>query len=462
MDILEKLTILADSAKYDASCSSSGSKRQNTKNGIGNGDVSGICHSWGADGRCISLLKILMSNCCIYDCKYCINRCTNNVKRATFTPREIADLTIEFYKRNYIEGLFLSSAVIKDPDFTMERLYETVFILRKEYNFNGYIHVKTIPGCSKELIDKLGNLVDRTSINIELPSNDSLKLLAPQKEKTGILTPMKYISNNIKVSNQEKSKYKDKFVPAGQTTQLIVGATPETDFKIMKLSEGLYNNFKLKRVYYSAYVSINNDSNLPALKAPPLLRENRLYQADWLIRFYGFKIDDLLDNSHPNFNNFLDPKCDWAIRHIENFPVEINKADYYTLLKVPGIGVTSAKRIITARRLFNLTFDNLKSLGIVLKRARYFITCNGKYYDNINRFNQNFITENLLFTERVSTGLAQGVQTSLFDSTQKTVLPSKTLSELLENKNDETYKSKVFSTLAPTKFDMVKSITGSL
>ena len=462
MDLLEKLTILADSAKYDASCSSSGSKRQNTKNGIGNGDVSGICHSWGADGRCISLLKILMSNCCIYDCKYCINRCTNNVKRATFTPREIADLTIEFYKRNYIEGLFLSSAVIKDPDFTMERLYETVFILRKEYNFNGYIHVKTIPGCSKELIDKLGNLVDRTSINIELPSNDSLKLLAPQKEKTGILTPMKYISNNIKVSNQEKSKYKDKFVPAGQTTQLIVGATPETDFKIMKLSEGLYNNFKLKRVYYSAYVSINNDSNLPALKAPPLLRENRLYQADWLIRFYGFKIDDLLDNSHPNFNNFLDPKCDWAIRHIENFPVEINKADYYTLLKVPGIGVASAKRIITARRLFNLTFDNLKSLGIVLKRARYFITCNGKYYDNINRFNQNFITENLLFTERVSTGLAQGVQTSLFDSTQKTVLPSKTLAELLENKNDENYKSKVFSTLAPTKFDMVKSITGSL
>ena len=462
MDILEKLTILADSAKYDASCSSSGSKRQNTKNGIGNGDVSGICHSWGADGRCISLLKILMSNCCIYDCKYCINRCTNNVKRATFTPREIADLTIEFYKRNYIEGLFLSSAVIKDPDFTMERLYETVFILRKEYNFNGYIHVKTIPGCSKELIDKLGNLVDRTSINIELPSNDSLKLLAPQKEKTGILTPMKYISNNIKVSNQEKSKYKDKFVPAGQTTQLIVGATPETDFKIMKLSEGLYNNFKLKRVYYSAYVSINNDSNLPALKAPPLLRENRLYQADWLIRFYGFKIDDLLDNSHPNFNNFLDPKCDWAIRHIENFPVEINKADYYTLLKVPGIGVTSAKRIITARHLFNLTFDNLKSLGIVLKRARYFITCNGKYYDNINRFNQNFITENLLFTERVSTGLAQGVQTSLFDSTQKPVLPSKTLAELLENKNDENYKSKVFSTLAPTKFDMVKSITGSL
>lgn len=462
MDLLEKLTILADSAKYDASCSSSGSKRQNTKNGIGNGDVSGICHSWGADGRCISLLKILMSNCCIYDCKYCINRCTNNVKRATFTPREIADLTIEFYKRNYIEGLFLSSAVIKDPDFTMERLYETVFILRKEYNFNGYIHVKTIPGCSKELIDKLGNLVDRTSINIELPSNDSLKLLAPQKEKTGILTPMKYISNNIKVSNQEKSKYKDKFVPAGQTTQLIVGATPETDFKIMKLSEGLYNNFKLKRVYYSAYVSINNDSNLPALKAPPLLRENRLYQADWLIRFYGFKIDDLLDNSHPNFNNFLDPKCDWAIRHIENFPVEINKADYYTLLKVPGIGVASAKRIITARRLFNLTFDNLKNLGIVLKRARYFITCNGKYYDNINRFNQNFITENLLFTERVSTGLAQGVQTSLFDSTQKPVLPSKTLAELLENKNDENYKSKVFSTLAPTKFDMVKSITGSL
>ena len=397
----------------------------------------------GADGRCISLLKILMSNACIYDCKYCINRCTNSVKRATFTPREIADLTIAFYKRNYIEGLFLSSAVIKNPDYTMERLYEAIFILRKEYNFNGYIHVKTIPGASKELIDKLGHLVDRTSINIELPSNDSLKLLAPQKEKVGILTPMQYISNEISISKQEKSKYKEKFVPAGQTTQLIVGATPETDLKIMKLSESLYNKLNLKRIYYSAYVSINEDSNLPTLSSPPLLRENRLYQADWLIRFYGFKIDDLLDDTHPNFHTMLDPKCDWALRNLQHFPVEINKADYNTLLKVPGIGVISAKRIITARREFNLTFENLKKLGIVLKRARYFITCNGKYYDPIKHFNENFITQNLLFLERTSTSSLNYMQTSLFDNVS----------------NADNF---VFDALSPTKEDKQKCLTGIL
>ena len=397
----------------------------------------------GADGRCISLLKILMSNACIYDCKYCINRCTNSVKRATFTPREIADLTIGFYKRNYIEGLFLSSAVIKNPNYTMERLYEAIFILRKEYNFNGYIHVKTIPGASKELIDKLGHLVDRTSINIELPSNDSLKLLAPQKEKVGILTPMQYISKEINISKQEKSKYKEKFVPAGQTTQLIVGATPETDLKIMKLSESLYNKLSLKRVYYSAYVSINEDSNLPALSSPPLLRENRLYQADWLIRFYGFKIDDLLDETHPNFHTMLDPKCDWALRNLQHFPVEINKADYNTLLKVPGIGVISAKRIITARREFNLTFENLKKLGIVLKRARYFITCNGKYYDPIKHFNENFIAQNLLFLERTSTSSLNYVQTSLFDNIS----------------NADNF---IFDALSPTKEDKQKCLTGIL
>lgn len=397
----------------------------------------------GADGRCISLLKILMSNACIYDCKYCINRCTNSVKRATFTPREIADLTIAFYKRNYIEGLFLSSAVIKNPDYTMELLYEAIFILRKEYNFNGYIHVKTIPGASKELIDKLGILVDRTSINIELPSNDSLKLLAPQKEKVGILTPMQYISKEISISKQEKSKYKEKFVPAGQTTQLIVGATPETDLKIMKLSESLYNKLSLKRVYYSAYVSINEDSNLPALSSPPLLRENRLYQADWLIRFYGFKIDDLLDETHPNFHTMLDPKCDWALRNLQHFPVEINKADYNTLLKVPGIGVISAKRIITARREFNLTFENLKKLGIVLKRARYFITCNGKYYDPIKHFNENFIAQNLFFLERTSTSFLNYVQTSLFDNIS----------------NADNF---IFDALSPTKEDKQKCLTGVL
>lgn len=397
----------------------------------------------GADGRCISLLKILMSNACIYDCKYCINRCTNSVKRATFTPREIADLTIAFYKRNYIEGLFLSSAVIKNPDYTMELLYEAIFILRKEYNFNGYIHVKTIPGASKELIDKLGLLVDRTSINIELPSNDSLKLLAPQKEKVGTLTPMQYISKEISISKQEKSKYKEKFVPAGQTTQLIVGATPETDLKIMKLSESLYNKLSLKRVYYSAYVSINEDSNLPALSSPPLLLENRLYQADWLIRFYGFKIDDLLDETHPNFHTMLDPKCDWALRNLQHFPVEINKADYNTLLKVPGIGVISAKRIITARREFNLTFENLKKLGIVLKRARYFITCNGKYYDPIKHFNENFIAQNLFFLERTSTSFFNYVQTSLFDNIS----------------NADNF---IFDALSPTKEDKQKCLTGIL
>lgn len=400
MDIIDKLRILSNSAKYDASCSSSGSSRKNTNTGIGNGDVSGICHSWGADGRCISLLKILMTNCCMYDCKYCINRCTNSVERATFTPREIADLTINFYKRNYIEGLFLSSAVIKSPDYTMEQLCEAISILRNEYKFNGYIHAKTIPGSSPELIDKLGKLVDRMSINIELPSNESLKLLAPDKDKISILPPMQQISNKIEVSKQDKSKHKELFAPAGQTTQLIVGATPESDLKIMKLSENLYSKLKLKRVYYSAYVSINKDSNLPTLSKPPLLRENRLYQADWLLRFYGFKADELLNEANPNFNSLLDPKCDWAIRNIENFPVEINNADYFTLLRVPGIGVISAKRIIMARRNFNLNFENLKGLGVVLKRARYFITCNGKYFDRIKTFNPNFIMTNLMQLEK--------------------------------------------------------------
>ena len=378
MEIIDKLKILADSAKYDASCSSSGSSRKNTPGGIGNGNVCGICHSWGADGRCISLLKLLMTNACIYDCKYCINRSTNSVSRATFTPREIADLTIEFYKRNYIEGLFLSSAVIKSPDYTMEQLCICINILRKEYKFNGYIHAKTIPGSSPELINKLGKLVDRMSVNIELPSNDSLKLLAPQKEKQNILQPMKYISQNIFTSNQEKSKFHERFVPAGQTTQMIVGASPETDMKIINLSENLYNSLNLKRVYYSAYVSVNNDSNLPALAAPPLLRENRLYQADWLLRFYGFKANELLDEQNPNFNSLLDPKCDWAIRHIDKFPVDINKADYFTLLRVPGIGVISAKRIVRARSQFHLKFEDLKRFRVVLKRARYFITCDRK------------------------------------------------------------------------------------
>ncbi len=432
MDTLEKLKILSDAAKYDASCSSSGSSRKNTNNGIGNGSMAGICHTWGADGRCISLLKILLSNCCIYDCKYCINRCTNTVKRATFTPKEVADLTINFYKRNYIEGLFLSSAVIKSPDHTMEMLIQSVTILRKEYNFNGYIHCKTIPGCSKELIDKLGNLVDRMSVNIELPSSDSLKLLAPQKEKTGILEPMSYISNNIQSKKMDKSKFKTDFVPAGQTTQLIVGATPESDLKILNLSENLYKKLSLKRVYYSAYVSVNQDTNLPTLEKPPLLRENRLYQADWLLRFYGFEANELLNETHPNFNTLLDPKCDWALRNLDKFPIEINTASYFTLLRIPGIGVISAKKIITARRNFNLDFSMLKKLGVVLKRAQFFITCKGKYYDKVYKMNPSFIETNLLSQERLSLPKPQFKQLSLFDN------------------------------LLPTKEDKIKCLTGNL
>lgn len=383
-------------------------------------------------GRCISLLKILLTNCCMYDCKYCINRCSNSVKRATFTSREVADLTINFYKRNYIEGLFLSSAVIKSPDYTMERLIESVSILRNEHNFNGYIHCKTIPGCSKELIDKLGALVDRLSINIELPSNNSLKLLAPQKEKSGILDPMSYVSKNIYQNKIDNNKFKKDFVPAGQTTQLIVGATPESDLKILKLSEGLYNKLSLKRVYYSAYVSVNEDKNLPTLESPPLLRENRLYQADWLLRFYGFKADELLDDNNPNFNNVLDPKCDWALRNIDKFPIEINKADYFTLLRVPGIGVISAKKIIRARRQFSLDFEALKKLGVVLKRAKYFITCKGKYFDKVYKFNQSFIETNLTYQERAYLPQTNFKQLSLFENLQ------------------------------PTKEDKIKCLTGSL
>ena len=441
MEVLDKLQILSDSAKYDVSCSSSGSKRSN-KDGIGSGAIAGICHSFAGDGRCISLLKILMTNVCIYDCKYCINRRTNNTKRATFTPREIADLTINFYKRNYIEGLFLSSGVIKTPDYTMEQLYETVYILRNEYKFNGYIHTKTIPGSSPELITKLGKLVDRMSVNIELPSKESLMLLAPQKEKDNILKPMKYISTSIQTSKIEKSKYADRFTPAGQTTQLIVGASPETDYKILSLSEGLYDKYKLKRVYYSAYISINNDSNLPALKAPPLLRENRLYQADWLLRFYGFKANELLNEKNPNFNTVLDPKCNWAINNLQSFPIEINKADYFMLIRVPGIGIISAKRIVTARRNGNLNFDNIKKMGVVLKRAIYFITCNGKYYADVFSFSEKFIEGNLLKTEQRMLNVI-GLHTM----------------QPLQNKFEQTT---LFDLMLPSKEDKIRCLTGNL
>lgn len=382
MNLIEKIKILSDSAKYDVSCSSSGSNRKNKKGGIGNAAPSGICHSWAPDGRCISLLKILFTNSCIYDCKYCINRSSNDVPRASFTPDELVNLTINFYRRNYIEGLFLSSAICISPDHTMELLLKSIKRLREEENFNGYIHVKAIPGANKSLIEETGKYVDRMSVNIELPSSESLKLLAPQKTKESIIKPMGLIKSGIIQNQEEKHKFKSapQFVPGGQSTQLIIGATKDNDLKILKLSESLYNSYNLKRVYYSAYIPVSNHPNLPAISGPPLLREHRLYQADWLLRFYGFNSSELLNEENPNFDELLDPKSGWAIRNIDKFPVEINKADYFTLLRVPGIGVKSAQRILQARKATVLGFDDLKKLGIVLKRAKYFITCKGKYF----------------------------------------------------------------------------------
>jgi putative DNA modification/repair radical SAM protein len=390
MDIQEKLKILSGAAKYDVSCSSSGSNRKNKPFGIGNASESGICHSFSADGRCISLLKVLLTNYCIYDCAYCINRATNDVPRAAFTPEEVASLTINFYKRNYIEGLFLSSAIFKNPNYTMELLLSTVDKLRNEYNFNGYIHLKAIPGADEKLIHRAGELVDRMSVNIELPSKESLKLLAPQKKSENIIKPMSYIDNQISIYNDEKKYYKSApaFVPGGQSTQLIIGATPDSDLKIIKLSEGLYNRYNLKRVYYSAYVPVNEGPKLPQLKNPPLLREHRLYQADWLLRFYDFKAEELLNEKSPNFDTDLDPKTDWALRNIHMFPLEVNAAAPRLLLRIPGIGVRSVKRITAARRVHSLDFYDLKKLGVVLKRAQYFITCKGKYFgDTVLREN---------------------------------------------------------------------------
>ena len=398
MTVMEKLTILTDAAKYDAACTSSGSDRSNTKGGIGKTVAGGICHSFSSDGRCISLLKILQTNDCIFDCKYCANRKSNDIPRAVFEPDEIADLTINFYKRNYIEGLFLSSAIIKNPTYTMQLLHDTIKILREKYCFNGYIHVKAIPGADAELIERTGYLVDRMSVNIEMPSEESLRHLAPNKTKDSILKPMKYISNRITENKNEIVVYKKspKFVPGGQGTQMIIGASPDTDNKIIHLSEGLYNKYRLKRVFYSAFVRVNDDSNLPIVAGgPPLLREHRLYQADWLLRFYNFKADELLDENNPNFNTLLDPKCDWAVRHMERFPVEVNKAELNDLLRVPGIGVTSAKRIVIARRAAKLDFEALKRLGVVLKRAQFFITCSGKMINRM-KLDDRFVLGNLI------------------------------------------------------------------
>jgi len=386
VELMEKLKILSDSAKYDVSCSSSGSGRKNTPNGIGNGHLAGICHSWSEDGRCISLLKVLFSNACIYDCVYCVNRITNDIPRASFTPEELCELTIQFYRRNYIEGLFLSSAVMKSPDYTMERMIKALKLLRLQYKFNGYIHFKAIPGADPKLIEEAGLFADRMSVNMELPSKEGLKLLAPQKDHNQIITPMSYIHGRIMETKEQKKFVRNTraFVPAGQSTQMIVGATRDHDVSILYLSEHLYKKYSLKRVYYSAYVPVNQHPNLPAIYTePPLLREHRIYQADWLLRFYGFKARELLDEFHMDFSMDVDPKCDWALRNLHMFPVEVNKAPYEMILRVPGIGVTSALKIVRARRLGRLSYEHLKQFRIVLKRAKYFITCSGKYYGGV-------------------------------------------------------------------------------
>lgn len=442
----EKLEILADAAKYDVACTSSGSDRRGKKGFLGNTVGCGICHSFASDGRCISLLKILMTNHCIYDCKYCINRVSNDIPRAAFTPEEICELTVEFYKRNYIEGLFLSSGVIQNPTYTMEKMCETLYLLRNKYYFNGYIHVKTIPGASDELLAAAGYLADRISVNIELPTGESLSKLAPNKKFKTILEPMgkvrdtiashrvaigkdarmersngnRYLEKSIFSSGRfvakeesglvsdseigkglapvEYGKAERSFAPAGQSTQMIIGASEESDYTLIQTTQKLYQSYDLKRVFFSAYVPINEDAVLPPLgTAPPLLREHRLYQADWLLRFYGFQADELLSEEKPNFNEQLDPKCDWALRHLSLFPLEVQKASYDMLLRTPGIGPRSAGRIMHARRYGSLDFDSLKKMGVVLKRAHYFITCNGRrlYHTPME---EQFITRQLIDT----------------------------------------------------------------
>ena len=417
MEISEKLEILSDSAKYDVACTSSGSSRKGKAGGIGNTVPGGICHAFSSDGRCISLLKVLMSNRCINDCKYCGCRSSLDRPRAAFTPEELADLTISFYKRNYIEGLFLSSAIIKSPDYTTELMCRAIDILRNKYGFNGYIHAKGIPGTSPELITKLGVLIDRMSVNIELPSETSLKTLAPQKTKKNILTPMSQIRNSIDRGKYELARYRhaEKFAPAGQSTQMIIGASPESDRQILKLSEGLYDIYKLKRVFYSAYIPVGDERFLPSTGAS-LLREHRLYQADWLLRFYGFAADEILNEDAPSLDIYLDPKCNWALNNLQHFPVDVNTADYEMILRVPGIGITSAKRIIAARKSATLDFDSLKKIGVVLKRARFFITCGSNTMQKIKN-NRDFIYRSMIGDYDKSARQAlEYEQLSLFES----------------------------------------------
>lgn len=420
MDIYEKLAILSDAAKYDAACTSSGISR-GRGGSIGTTVNAGICHSWSSDGRCISLLKVLFTNFCEFDCAFCINRRSNDVKRAAFTPKELAELTIEFYKRNYIEGLFISSGVLKNPDYTMEQIIKCVRLLREGYGFNGYIHAKVIPGASQELVEILGLYADRVSVNIELPSENSLKILAPQKSRTKILSPMKQIARRGRQSKRDLRIYRHapKFAPAGRSTQMIVGASPESDFQILRLTQGLYDKYNLKRVFFSAYIPLNEDSRLPSKDTrPPLLREHRLYQADWLLRFYGFRAEEILSEKNSMFNEKIDPKCNWALNNLHLFPVEINTCPYEMLLRVPGIGVKSALRIREARKLARLDFDGLKRIGVVLKRAKYFITCKGRQmpYITLDRekttllLEQGEARENLRISD-------SSEQLSLFDST---------------------------------------------
>ena len=375
--ILQKLSILADAAKYDASCSSSGSKRANVNKGLGNAEGMGICHSYTEDGRCVSLLKVLFTNHCIFDCAYCVSRRSNDVRRAAFTVEEVVDLTINFYRRNYIEGLFLSSGIFKSADYTMERLVRVARTLRQTHNFNGYIHLKAIPGASPELLHEAGLYADRLSVNIEIPSEQSLQKVAPEKNYPDIINPMNYLRGE-KENYQERKRRKDPlFLPAGQSTQLIVGATPESDHQILQLADNLYQKQKLKRVYYSGYIPITTDHRVPQVKAPPLVRENRVYQADWLLRFYGFSLKDIVDEQHPNLDLEVDPKLSYALRNPGKFPVDINRDDYEMILRVPGIGVKSAQKIVSSRQHQRLRLDHLQAMGVVVKRARHFIRCQG-------------------------------------------------------------------------------------
>ncbi len=417
MELLDKLNILADAAKYDAACTSSGLDRSGRAGTIGSTTMAGCCHSFSADGRCISLLKVLQTNFCVYDCQYCVNRKSNDVPRAAFTPEELCELTMGFYRRNYIEGLFLSSAVLQNPDYTTELMIQTLRILRENYRFGGYIHAKAIPGADPLLTRRLGLLADRLSVNIELPSSPSLALLAPDKKKDAILSPMGQIRDGIAASKQELALYRHapRFAPAGQSTQMIVGATPESDRHILTLTQALYDRYQLKRVFYSAYMPVSPLVPVPEGYQPPLLREHRLYQADWLLRYYHFRAEEILDESQPDLDPRMDPKCCWALRHLEFFPVEVNRADYEALLRVPGLGVRSAQRILTARRVGPLSFEGLKRLGVVLKRAQYFLTCSGKMMQGL-RVNEDGLLRHLISLEAPALAEPMPEQLSLFDN----------------------------------------------